>query len=206
MNFTLNGKKITVVGSWQGLNFAQYLRTLKMGNDMVEQLSIITGIEPETLRKANIKGLDKLLYAASFMSKPIELPEKVTQIGKYKLPVNKKGVFDIQMESLAQFEDMRQLMMKQEAGIYAQAESYATYCAIYLQKIRDKEYNGAKALEMVSEVMEMPALEVITAGSFFFVKLMILLNGMHPNSQNTAPKPKKHIGRTSKKRSGRTRR
>ena len=197
MQFTLNGKKINVIDSWEGLNFAQYLRIIKMGDDMVESLSILTGIDYETLKKSKIKGLEKLLYAARFMNKAPKLQEKPTKIGKYKLPIN----FDIQFESLAQFEDMRQVMVKLEEGVYAQAESYAKYCAIYCQKLRDGEYDGQKATDMISEIMTLPALEVISAGSFFFVRLQFLLNGIIPNSRSTPRSRRKATGKRSARRS-----
>ena len=168
-----------------------------MGDDMVESLSILTGIDYETLKKSKIKGLEKLLYAARFMNKAPKLQEKPTKIGKYKLPIN----FDIQFESLAQFEDMRQVMVKLEEGVYAQAESYAKYCAIYCQKLRDGEYDGQKATDMISEIMTLPALEVISAGSFFFVRLQFLLNGIIPNSRSTPRSRRKATGKRSARRS-----
>lgn len=208
MNFTLNGKKVNVIDSWEGLNFSQYLRGLKAGTDLSEIFSIITGVPAETIKKAKIEGLDKLMYAARFLNDSEALqkamPEKPTKVGKYKLPVDKKGVFDVQFESLEQFEDMRQIMTKLENGIYAHTEAYAKYTAIYLQKIREKEYDGAKAMEMVEEVMLMPALEVVAAGSFFFVKLQSLLNGTRPVSRHTRQLRRKAIGKRSQKRSGLT--
>lgn len=206
MNFTLNGKKVNVIDSWEGLNFSQYLRGLKAGTDLSEIFSIITGVPAETIKKAKIEGLDKLMYAASFLQTAPEINSKPTKVGKYKLPVDKKGVFDVQFESLEQFEDMRQIMTKLENGIYAHTEAYAKYTAIYLQKIRDKEYDGAKAMEMVEEVMLMPALEVLAAGSFFFVKLQSLLNGTRPVSRPTLQLRRKAIGKRSQKRSGLTQR
>lgn len=203
---TLNGKPIEVTDSWDKMTFAQYLRVLKIGkNDMIEIISIITGIEYETLKKAKIGGLPKIMFLTRFLNDPPKFPEKPTHIGKYKLPLNSKGIFDIQFESLEQFEDMRQVMINVKEGIHAHTEAYATYCAIYLQKIRDGEYDGDKALKMVPEIMNYPASDVIVAGGFFFVKLQSLLHGTRSNSPNTAQAPKKSIGKRSKRNSARTR-
>lgn len=213
MNFTLNKKKIQVTDSWEKMTFAQHLRVIKM-KDIYDKISIVTGIERETLKKARIKGLNKILYAARFLDEAPQFPEKPTQIGKYKLPLNSKGIFDIQFESLEQFEDMRQIYSKLKPieecpdiidRIYAHTESYATYCALYLQKIRDGEYDGDKALQMIPEIMNYPTSDVISAGGFFFVKLQSLSNGIRSNSPNTAPVQKKSIGRRSKRSSARTR-
>lgn len=204
MKFTLNGKQIEVTDSWEAMTFSQYLRILQMKDDTIELLSILTGISRETLAKAQIKGVDKLLYCSQFLNTPPTFPAEPKTIGEFKLPLNSKGIFDIQFESLAQFEDMRQVMNGLKEGIYAHTEAYATYCAFYLQKLRDGDYDGDKALKMVPELMEYPASEIISAGGFFFVRLKSLLNGIKSNSQSTAPNRKKYIGKRFKRSSVRT--
>lgn len=203
---TLNGKPINITDSWDKMTFSQYLRVLKMKNETIELLSIITGIDYETLKKAKVGGLPKLMYLAKFLNTPPNFPEKPTKIGTYKLPLNSRGIFDIQLESLAQFEDMRQVMYNVKEGVHAHTEAYATYCALYLQKIRDGEYDGDKALKMVPELMEYPASDIISAGGFFFVKLQSLLNGTKPNSQSSARHRRKSIGKRFQKSSVQRRR
>lgn len=209
---TLNGKPIKITNSWEAMNFGQYLRILKLKDDKIELISILTGLEYDYLKTAKITGVDKLLFVAQFVNTPPSFPEKPTHIGKYKLPLNSKGVFDIQFESLAQFEDMRKCMpfyLETDTDlekIYKHTEAYATYCALYIQKLRDGDYDGDKAIQMLPEVMLMPASHIITAGSFFFIKLLSLLTGMPKNSPNTAQAPKKRTGKRTKKRSDRSRR
>lgn len=205
MNFTLNKKKIEVTDSWEAMTFTQYLRVLKLEDDTVELLSIITGIDYETLKTAKIEGLNKLLYASQFLNTPPAFPDNPTHIGEFKLPLNSKGIFDIQFESLAQFEDMRHVMNSVKEGVHAHTEAYATYCAFYLQKIRDGDYDGDKALKMIPELMNYPASDIIVAGGFFFVRLQSLLNGTKSNSRSLAPSRKKSIGKRSRKSSVRTR-
>lgn len=205
MKFTLNKKSIEVTDSWEAMNFGQWMRWIKSKGTMTEIISIITGIDEDYLKKAKIKGLDKLLYAAKFLNTPPQFnTEKLTHIGEYKLPLNSKGFFDVTFESLAQFEDMRQVIIKLPEGIHAHTEAYATYCTIYVQKLRDGDYDGDKAMAMVPEIMSYPASDVINAGSFFFVKLSSLLNGTPHNSPNTTPTRMKSIGKRSRKSSART--
>lgn len=205
MKFTLNKKSIEVTDSWDIMKFGQYLRVLKMKGTMTEIISIITGIDEDYLKKAKIKGLDKLLYAAKFLNDPPQFNvDKLTHIGEYKLPLNSKGIFDVTFESLEQIEDLRNVMAKLPEGIQAHTEAYATYCAIYCQKLRDGDYDGDKAMAMVPEIMTYPASDVINAGSFFFVKLSSLLNGTPHNSPNTTPTRPKSTGKRSKKSSART--
>lgn len=204
---TLNGKPINITDSWDKTTFSQFLRIIKYqlvpkkDRDYIELISIITGLEYEHLKKAEIKGFDKLLYAAEFINHEAKFNPTVTHIGKFKLPLNSKGVFDIQFESLAQFEDMRKVFEGLKDGIYHFTEAYATYCAIYCQKLKDGVYDGDKAMAMVPECMNLPASEIVSAGSFFFLKLRNLLSGINPNSQNTSPKQGKNIGKRTKKRS-----
>lgn len=201
---TLNGKPINLTDSWAKMTFKQYLRVIKMSkDDLIEKLSIVTGIEYEILKKAKIGGLPKLMYMAKFLNETPSFPEKPTKIGKYKLPLNSHGIFDIQLESLAQFEDMRMVMQKLEATLYAHTEAYATYCALYLQKIRDGEYDSDKAFKMVPELMDYPASDIISAGGFFFVKLHSLLIGIQSSSPNIKRPRKKSIGKRFKRNSAR---
>lgn len=203
---TLNGKPITITDSWDKMTFKQYLRVLKAPkDDLIEMISIITGVEYEILKKAKIGGLPKLMYFANQLDNPPKFPDKPKKVGKFTLPLNSNGIFDIQLESLAQFEDMRHVMNKTEPTIYAHTEAYATYCALYLQKIRDGEYDADKAFKMVPELMDYPAGDIISAGGFFFVRLQSLLNGTVSNSPNTKRHRKKPIGKRSQRNSGHTR-
>ncbi len=201
---TLNGKPIKITDSWAKCTLRQYARILSLKDDTIELISILTGLEYDMLKKAKISGLETILVAGNFIRTKPEFPTTITKIGTYKLPLNSKKVFDIHFESLAQFEDMRQVMVNTKEGFAELMESYANYCAIYLQKLRDGEYDDDKAKQMISEVWEMPAFDVIPAGSFFLIRLLTLSNGTKKNSQNSNQTQDKRTGRRSKKHSGRT--
>lgn len=203
---TLNGKPINITDSWDKTTLSQYLRILKLNNDTVELISIITGLDYEYLKKAKIIGLEKLLYASRFIEIIPKLSENVEKIGGFKLPLNASGVFDVQFETLAQFEDMRTIMAETDVKeAYKLTESYAKYCAIYCQKLRDGEYDYDKAMKMVPEIHTYPSFEVIMAGSFFLTKLWSLLSGTLKASPSSVPAQKKHTGKHSRKNLGRTR-
>lgn len=209
ITFKLNGKKIKIASSWGDLTFKQYIEIFTLPDDYRLLLGILTGIDIETIKNAIIIGFDQLIEAMSFVNTPFTIPEYSNTLGKYKLPVNSKGHFNVQFESLAQFEDMRAVVKSLPGNdLKAHTEAYARYVAIYLQKIWDGEYDPEKAKAMVEEVMQMPALEVLSAGSFFYVKLMSLLNGTTKTSQNTPPSRKKSkpVSKRSRKPSARSRR
>lgn len=207
IQFKLNGKKVKVCSTWNDLTLNQYLQIQKLKDDFLQLVSICSGIDYELLKKAEITGLESVLVAVNFVSKPPEIPLSVTKLGKYTIPVDSKGQFNIQYKRLDQFEDMRKIMSGCK-DIGSITEAYPQFVAIYLQPIRDGEYNYSKAMAMVDEVRELPALPVISLGSFFLIRLLTLSNGTPKISLNTSPKPKKLKpgSKNSRKSSARTRR
>lgn len=205
IKFKLNGKSIEVKTSWDELSFNQYYQIFNLKDDLLQAVAICTGLSYDILKNAKIVMLDQVISAMSFLNKPAEWSGSCLQVGKYELPINHKGQFNIQFESLGQFEDMRQVM-KGIKDVVTLTEAYPKFVAIYLQKIRDKEYSHGAAMEMVEEVKAMPAKEVITLGSFFYVRLTSLLNGTKTTSPNTSQNRKKSKPglKTSRKRSGST--
>lgn len=203
--FKLNGKKLRVPSSWDDLTMRQFISISKGELDIYGILSLFLNIDKDTLEKATIIGLEDLIKALNFLKKPAELDTIATKIGPYKLPVNYKGQFNIKLESLGQFEDMRNdsKNVKTAADL---SECYPKFCARYLQKIRDGVYDPQKAESMVDEILDLPAKEVISAGSFFYLKLMNSYSGISGTSQTTAPNQKKSKPdfKSSKRTSGYT--
>lgn len=193
IDFKLNGKKVSIATSWDELTWNQFNEVHTSGNDILKRLSIASGLDYESLKKATIIGLEDVIKAMQFMTKPPMWDTPVLQCGPYKLPTNHKGQYNIQFESLAQFEDLRALIAKlpERTSSKDLNEQYPEMVAIYLQKVRDKEYDHNKALEMIAEVKEMPAREVVTLGSFFLIKLLSLLTGTQNNSPSTVQSQKK---------------
>ncbi len=209
ITFKLDNKQIHMPSSWEDLTFSQYIKIMEGQKDIPGIISVLTGIDVEVLRKAEIKGLDMVIQSIAFLNKPPKFDGVCSQVGKYKLPLNSKGEFNIQFESLAQFEDMRQAMRQVVSNdIKSHTLAYATYVSIYLQKIKDKEYNYDDALKMIPDVMQMPAHEVIIAGGFFFLKLLNSLHGTPTTSPTTPQNQKKNrpASTNSKKHSARSRR
>lgn len=204
IKFKLNGKPLQIPSSWDDVTLSQHLEITKTKTGISGLISIFTGIHEETLKTAKIEGLNEVIEALSFVRKAPNYSGEVTNIGKYKLPLNSKGVFDIQFETLGQFEDLRAIMMAMKDD--NQFESFAKACAIYLQKVRDGEYNHEKAMSMVPEVYNMPSNQVMTAGSFFFLKLVNLLSGTETIFPATSQAQKKSnpVSQSSNKSSGRT--
>jgi hypothetical protein len=169
----LNNEPHEFPTSWADVTYSQWVALMELPDNTMEYVSLFTGIPIDTLKKMQIIGLDSLLNALSFLNTKPEMPGSVLKCGKYPIP----EFFNIQQESLGQFEDMRDTFKKMDNTIIGIIKSYKTYVAIYLQKIRDGVYDHTKVPSMEREVDSMPGMEVITLGSFFFLKLRSLSNG-----------------------------
>ncbi len=200
IQFKLNGKKIQVASSWDDLTFTQYYESFNLEGDLFKTVSLCSGIDYETLKKSNIEGIESIISAIQFIRVPHKWETPVLKCGPYDLPINNKGQFNIQYESLAQFEDSRAILSKLGSAIVGKnpveqakimAASYPDVISIYLQKIRDKDYSINKAQAMIPEIWKMNAREVVTLGSFFMIKLSRLLAGIPDSSQTTPQSQKK---------------
>jgi len=90
---------------WEEVSFRQFLELSKAGNDFAKIISVFTDIEPETLRKAEIKNLDQLLTAITFINTK---PEPVIPKEIMGYPVPK----DLGFESIGQIEDIKDELKK----------------------------------------------------------------------------------------------
>lgn len=205
INLKINGKSISIPTHWNDVTYTQYLEIFNLRDDVLQLVSILSGIDYEILRTAEVIGLDRLLEALSFINVAPEFPTYVSEVGPYKIPANSKGQFNIQYESLGQFEDARQAMMKMEPGASGLTKLYGKFVSIYLQKIKDGKYDPLKVPEMEEEIKSYPAYQVITLGAFFFLKLKILLNGTVKTSPPSQPSPKRKAYKNSHRSSAHTR-
>lgn len=198
----INGKTHKLPTSWQEVTLSQW-RRMAESKDLTDNIAIFTGIDRETLLKSQISGLDTLITTLSFTSKVMQPPGYTPTIGPYRLPANSKGQFNIQYESLGQFEDARAAITKTgdvDNKLKGTIDMYVSIIAIYLQKIRDGEYDYLKAKDMEPEIESYPVMEVLSLGSFFLIKQLSLLLGTQKTSRTTPPKK----GKKSLKRSSRS--
>jgi hypothetical protein len=208
IKITIDKKPRQFPTKWEEVTFGQYLQIMD-SKSITDLIVILLGLDPEEAKKKTIIGLDDLFIAAQFTQDIAKFEEYYPQCGPYKLPSNNKGKFDIRFESLGQFEDMRQVMSKIDSANPASlVTAYGKSVAIYLQKIRDKEYDAGKVAELEEEIKSFPAVEVIGLGQFFFLKLITLSSGTKASSPTTAPSQKKskQVSKGSRKPLGRTRR
>jgi hypothetical protein len=204
----INNETLHFPTKWEEVTYGQYIRIMS-ATTKAELICILLNQEYESLKNKTVVGLEDLFTAARFTDQKPTFSDYYPQVGHYKIPTNSKGKFDIRFESLGQFEDMRSVMVKIKPDeVTSLILAYGKSVSIYLQKIRDKEYDSNKVHELEAEIKSFPACEIIGLGQFFFLKLMILSNGTKASSLRTSQKLKKSkpVSKSSAKRSARTRR
>lgn len=188
--FKINGQKVQVPTIWNDVTYSQYVTLITTPNNLIYFVSLFTGISVDTLAKAEIKNIDKLATALSFLSvtpKHEATPTKL--VGPYFIPK------DITTESLGQFEDLRNLIkgFPKEHDLVKLSELYLKACAIYCQKIKDGKYDPTKVPAMEEELKGYSCIEVTQTGAFFFFRQVNLLTDTKTASQNIIQRLKKLI-------------
>lgn len=210
LKLKINNQPVNFPTSWNEVSYSQYLKILE-SKSKAELICILLNQDYELVKNKIVTNLEALFEAASFSDEVPAFEIYYPQVGTYKLPANNQHTkqFDIRFESLGQFEDMRQVMkdIKQDdpASLF---RAYGKAVAIYLQKLRDKEYDPAKVPELEEELQSFKACEVIAVGQFFFLKLISLTSGTVKTSPPTVQSQKKSppVSKSSRKPLGRTRR
>jgi hypothetical protein len=136
-------------------------------SSLTDHISLFTGIPKETLEAAELKNLEKISLALSFLSFPPEF-ERSKMVGKYIMPE------DVTIQSTGQMEDLRGLLMKLPPKPMEEPEIFYDLClgacAIYCQKLRDGKYDPNKVPELKEELKDCSCVEVIGTGAFFLFR------------------------------------
>ncbi len=190
ITITLNGLKVhkDIPESWSQVKFKHFLKLHDHPKDPVTNqwdnsviLSVLTGIDVETIKKAKITNVDDLLLVLSFFQKdsPLIVPETI--LG-YNVPK------DLGFETVAQYEDLKLHLKEAKENKATEVQlmaNYPLYCGIYACSQKYGEYDWEKAGYMVEEFMEAPATEVLAIGNFTLLKLI----GLNLGIRRDAPKP-----------------
>lgn len=166
--FKINGQTYRFPTCWPDVTYAQYVALIHTVT-LADQISVFTGIPRETLERAEIKNLEKISIALSFLSISPKF-DRTAMVGPYYVPS------DVTIESLAQFESLRSLLikmpkeMKTVEAMEEIADLYLHACAVYCQKVRDKEYDFGRATIMKEQMKKYSCAEVIGTGAFFLFK------------------------------------
>jgi hypothetical protein len=174
IQITLNGIKTEkdIPVSYEQITFRTFLSLIPCGNDPVEILSVLLGIEGIILRRSKIENLSNIIQALSFVNIEPQyiIPKKV--LG-YPIPK------DLEMETFAQYGDI-QRELATSANHLNTIEKYplliATYCVDYT-----KENAWKEAEKLAPKFLDLPCMEVMAIGNFTLVKLTVLKQNIKPH-------------------------
>lgn len=168
--FKLNGvtAEYEIPIRWSEVKFKDFLEL--DGTDS-KALSVFTGIEQKTLKKANITNLDGLLKNISFLSSEVPIMKFPKEIQGYKVP------YDIGFEQWGQYTDMKEELDKGKTGIEL-LKQYPLFCAIYTMT----DYDFKTAEQRAIEFLDAPCTEVMATGNFILMKLIALRTATVNNS------------------------
>lgn len=173
---TLNGVKVKreLPTSYAEVKFRDFVAIAKSPKDTNSILSVLTGIDKETVKKAKITNVDEVIMAMALFNHDVELKVPDMILG-YTVPK------DLGFECTAQFEDLELCLKESKEKKLTDIqvmEQYPLYCGIYACSQKYGEYDYQKATYMIEEFMDAPATEVLAIGNFTLLKLIGLRLGI----------------------------
>lgn len=163
----LNGIKLErdIPTDWDQVTF----KTFRQLTDRKELsvLSVFTGIDPETLKKAKITNIDKLIKALSFVK---------TNPSFFKLP---KKILDFEIrpdlgfEPFGRYTDLKEIVETNVDKPDELLKQYPLMAAIYCQQ---GEYDFKQAEQSAELFYNAPCTEVLALGNFLLMRLGALRN------------------------------
>lgn len=180
ISINLNGEetKKQLPTSWNDLSFKDFVGLIDLTGNDADTIAFFTGVDKDTILKAKIEGLENILFHLEFLKEPPVFDKAPKLFLGAEIPE------DITFKSLAPYVDCKNILSTAN-GVKEFTEAYAKYCAIYVQAIKAdwENYDYDKAMELVPEVMNQPASEVVGLGSFFIPKLL----PSRKNTQDSSP-------------------
>lgn len=170
ITFRINGSKYQIASSWADVTYAQMIEIIERPT-LVDQISIFTGIDKQTLIKSEFRNVETIALTLSFLTTPPPFEAKPTMlVGPYTLPS------DVTILSLGQFEDLRQLLSKGPKKIETPLDHlqmndlYLEACAIYVNKLEYGEYLPENTPKIKEKLKQYSCMEVISTGAFFLFR------------------------------------
>lgn len=201
ITMTMNGITVhkEIPTSWAGVTFEEFIKLAKC-QTVTDKLSVFTGIEVETLKKAKINNLYQIIGLLSFTETKPEVSKIPEAIAGYRMPSN------IETDEIGRFEDLKiesakikkipedvEISREELNEILESVNAYAMFCAIYATEPYD--YKEAEKLKDV--FMKAPCEEVVAIGNFTLLKLIELNNPglLKPQSQSSLLKKWRQVMR-----------
>lgn len=169
-NIKLNGVSVSkdIPNTWPQVNWEQFTKLSRAGEDMAKIVSVFTDIDVETLKIAKIKDYDVLLSQLAFLANPMSQIVPSTILG-YKVPKN------MEEEAAARYGDIQEILQKFTDDKIENIKHYPLIVATY---ITPSPYNWKEAEKLALELEKAPCSEVMATGNFILMRLAASRNGM----------------------------
>lgn len=195
-SYKLGKTKIQIPSGWHEVNFNKAMEILEGELNEVQTIALLTDKSEKEIRQSTDMAtiyyfINTFLYLHQLPLKLNEFPRSI-KLGYDRIVfpfVNYGDEFDLGQADVGQVEDMIMIMTKMNKEFIDDSErteltelelaKITPYLvAIYIQKMLDTEYDGAKALELVDRVKEeLSFKECLSMGYFFFIRLQSYKNG-----------------------------
>jgi hypothetical protein len=160
--------------SYAEITFSTFLKLIACNKDPAKILAVFTGLEEDVIRQARLENLSNILQVLSFTDHEIQYYLPKTILGH---PIPK----DLEMQSIAQYEDIKKELASSESEIKT-IEKYplliATYCV--------NPYTWQEAEKLAPIFFDAPCTEVMAIGNFILVKLIALKQNIKPHFRPVA--------------------
>lgn len=167
-NIKINGIAVSreIPNAWHLVTFRQFLKLAECGDDMSKVIGVFTGLDPELLRKADIKNYDVLMSCISFMKSEMNMIIPSACLGM-KVPS------DIESEAIARYADVQSIVQQFKEG----ESNIVHYPLIAATYITPSPYDFKQAEQLAERLLDAPCAEVMAIGNFTLRKLIASRNG-----------------------------
>lgn len=171
LKYKFNGVEKRLPTRWEELSFKEYVSVIGATRNNVQMLSIILGEPIERIAEAKFDGLDTVIFAMSFLCKPIEINPYPTSLGSLYH-------FDqVNLYYPEQIDRLNELVIENcQKELPEQAKGFALYAAVYLQAL-DQVFDFEKAVYLSEQIMIYPCTEVLSIGSAALMRAMAAQSG-----------------------------
>jgi hypothetical protein len=163
---------------WSEVTFAQFLK-IEDAKSPTQILAAIAGVSEDDLKRAKVKGLDKLIALLKFFETKMDLSRIPQTVLGYRIPQN------LEIESIRIYEllkaEVEEMKSKPEKEML---HSYTTFLGLYCCEQVYGEFNEEKATQLAQQFYNAPVEEVLAVGNFTLLKLTGLKIGINPSFQN----------------------
>lgn len=167
----LNGVKVVkdIPTTWHLVTFRQVIKLYEAGDDKAKVLSVFTGIDSETIRKATIKNFDVVVDMLSFLKDQMNLIIPQTILG-HKIPM------ELEDEAIARYGDIQEIISKfNPDDTIKNMEYFPLIVATYVSK---SPYDFKEAELLAEQLWDAPCVEVMAIGNFTLSKFSKSKRGM----------------------------